>query len=221
MPADQAAGLRRRSARQPLRCIYCFSDNPESSIRVARALRQTGRVPLVVDTLGRLFAASSPRSLFDWKHQLEHRQLHTVSQVFGDGWHAPGVRADEPALSGVAAGYDHVVFDLDWGKAELALLPGAAHTVVLDVRCADPSMLQAYAVLKTVAGSGEPFGAYLAGDGLACDQVRAAACQFLGQRFADAISNMADADDAFAALAVRMAGEETGLSARSNKTGNT
>lgn len=188
---------------------------------MAHALHRTGRAPLLVDTLGRLFAASSPRSLFDWKHQLEHGQLHTLPQAYGESWHAPGVRADETALSVVAAGYDHVMFDLGWSNADLALLPGAAHTVVLEIRRTDESMLQAYAVLKTVACSGEPFGAYLVGDCLACDQVRSAACHFLGQRFAGAIFSMAIGDDAFAALAIRMAGEETSLSACFNKTGNT
>lgn len=221
MPADQAAGLRRRNARQPLRCIYCFCDTADSSVRLAQALHQTGRHPLLVDTLGRMFAASSPRSLFDWKHQLEHKQLRTLPQHYGEGWHAPGVRADEPALSGVAAGYDYVLFDLDWGNADLALLPGAAHTVMLEVSRTDASVQHAYAVLKTMACSGVSFCACLLGDGLACDQVRSAVRHFLGQPSADAIFSVANEHDAFAALAVRMAGEETSLRACSNKTGNT
>jgi hypothetical protein len=190
-------------------------------MRLAQALHQIGRQLLLVDTLGRVFAASSPRSLFDWKHQLEHKQLHTLPQRYGEGWHAPGVRADEPALAGVAAGYDYVLFDLDRGNADLALLPGAAHSVILEVSRTDESVQHAYAVLKTMAWSGVSFCAYLLGDGLTCDRVRSAACHFLGQPSADAIFSVANEHDAFAALAVRMAGEETGLRACSNKTGNT
>ena len=221
MPADQAAGLRRRGARQPQRCIYCFSASADSSIRLAHALHQIGRVPLLIDTQGRLFSASSPRSLFDWKNQLERRQLHTLPQAYGDGWYAPGMRSDEPALFGVTNSYDYVMFDLGWDNADIALLPGAAHTVVVEVRRTDESMLHAFAVLKTLAHSGGTFSVGLLGDRVACDQVRAAACHFLEERFAHAVFNVANQEDAFAALAVRMAGEETGLTACSYKTGIT
>ena len=218
MPADQAAGLRRHScpsghgARQPLRCIYCFSDSVDSSVRLAHALHQLGQALLLVDTQGRLFVDASPRCLFDWKHQLERRQLHTLPQAYGEGWYAPGVRADEPALSSMANGYDYVIFDSGWG-ADLALLPGAAQTVVTEVRRTDESMLHAYAVLKTLACSGSAVSVGLLGDRVACDHVRAAGCRFLEQRFAQAIFSVANEDDAFAALAVRMSGEETSLAA--------
>jgi hypothetical protein len=213
MPADQAAGLRRRSARQPLHCIHCFSESADSSVRLAHALHQTGRVPLLVDTRGRLLAAFSPRSLFDWKQQLERGQLHTLPQPYGEGWYAPGVRADEPALPGMAKGYDYVLFDSGWGGDELALLPGAAHTLVMEIGRSDKSMLYAYTALKTLACSGRAFNVYVLGDRLACDRVRAAGCHFLDQRFAHAIFSAAHEDDAFAALAVRMTAEETSLTA--------
>lgn len=221
MPADQAAGLRRRGARQPLRTIHCFSDSADSSVRLALALRQLGRVSLLVDTQDRLFSASSPRSLFDWRHQLERRQLHVLPQAYGDGWHAPGLRADEPALAGVATGYDQVLFDSGWGRAELALLAGAQHDVVMEVGRSDESMRRAYAVLKTLAGSGGTCTVGLLGEPGACDRVRAAASHFLGKQFGHAIFSAANEDDAFVALAVRMADEETSLRACSNKTGNT
>lgn len=221
MAADQAAGLRRRGARQPLHCIHCFSDSGATSVRLAQALHQTGRVTLLVDALGRHFSASSPRSLFDWKQQLERRQPYTLPQAYGDGWHAPGVRADEPGLVGMASRYDQVVFDSAWDDAELVMLPGAVHSVVMEVGRANESMLRAYAVVKTLAHSGEAFRAGLLGDPAACEQVRAAARRFLDARFADALFSVANEDDAFAALAVRMASEETSPSARLNKTGST
>jgi hypothetical protein len=220
VPVDQAAGLRRRAASQPLRCITCISESADSSVRLARALHEIGRVTLLVDTQGRLFADASPRSLFAWKHQLARRQFHTLPQAYGAGWYAPGVRADEPALSGMVNGYDRVIFDAGWGT-DLALLPGAAHTVVIEVRRSDESMGHAYAVLKTLARSGSAVNVGLLGDRLACDHVRAAACRFLEQQFAQAIFSLANEDDAFAALAVRMADEETSLTAGFNKTGNT
>lgn len=220
MPADQAAGLRRRSARQPFRCITLFSDSAGSGTRLAHALHQTGQVCLLVETRGPLSAAASPRSLFDWKQQIERRQLHTLPQSYGRNWHAPGARADAPALLAGLTGYDVVVFDSDWSMDDLGRLPGA-HTFVMDVCRTDESMQRAYAVLKTAACSGGDFAVYLTGDGPACDRVLAAVRHFLGQRFADAMCSVAHASDAFAALAVRMAGEETSLRACSNKTGNT
>jgi hypothetical protein len=213
VPADQAAGLRRRTARQPLRCIHSFSDSADASVRLAHALHRAGRQLLLIDTRGRLFGASSTCSLFDWRHQLERRQPHTLPQPYGEGWYAPGMRGDEPALSGLASGYDCVMFDSEWEYAELALLAGAAHTVVMEVRRRGESMLHAYAVLKTLAYLGSASSAYLLGEPAACDQVRAAARHFLGPRLAQAICSVAHEDDAFAALAVRMAGEETGLAA--------
>jgi len=180
---------------------------------LARALHQTGQVLLLVDTQGRLFPASSPRSLFDWRHQLERRQLHTLPQAYGEGWYAPGVRADEPALSGVAKRYDCVMFDSGWGRTDLALLSGVAHRVVMEVRRTDDSMQHAYAVLKTLACWEGWVSVGLLGDRLACDHVRAAGCRFLEPRLVDAIFSVANEDDAFAALAVRMADEETSLTA--------
>jgi len=213
MPADQAAGLRRRSTRQPVPCIHCISESADPGIHLAQALHKIGRESLLVDMQGRLFADSSTRSLFDWKRQLERGQLQTLPQTFGKGWYAPGMRADEPALSGMASEYDHVIFDSGWGNNDLALLPGATHSVVLEVRRTDDSMLHAYALLKTLACMGCAVNVGLLGDRFACDHVRAAACRFLEQRFAHAIFSVANEDDAFAALAVRMANEETSLSA--------
>ncbi len=212
MPADQAAGLRRHGARQPLRCISCFSDSVGFGVRLAHALHELGRVSLLVDTQGRVFAESSPRSLFDWAHQIERRQLHTLPQAYGEGWYAPGVRADDPAVYGMANGYGHVIFDAGWG-GDLALPPDSAHTVVMEVHSAGESMRHAYAVLKTLARSGRAVSVGMLGDPAACDRVRAAACRFLERRFAEAIFSAAHADDAFAALAVRMVSEETGLTA--------
>ncbi|MGE5320217.1 MAG: hypothetical protein ACM3KD_08555 [Hyphomicrobiaceae bacterium] len=184
------------------------------SVRLAHALHQIGRTLLMVDTQGRLFGASFPRSLFDWKRQLERRQLHTLPQAYGEGWFAPGIGTDEPALTGLVNGYDHVLFDAGWDGAEPARLPGAAHTVVIEIRRTEASMLHAYALLKTLAYLGGVYSVGLLGDHLACERVRVAACRFLGQRCARSIFSVAHEIDAFAALAVRMADEETRLRAR-------
>lgn len=187
---------------------------------MAHALHQVGRVSLLIDTQGRLFSASSPRALFDWKHQLERRHLHTLPQEYGEGWHAPGVQADEAALFGMVDGYDYVMFDSAWGNADLVLLPAATHTMVMDVRLTGESMLHAYAVLKTLSRSGAAFSAGLLGDAAACERLQEACTQFLDPSCFQAVYSVAREDDAFAALAVRMTGEETGLTAR-YKTGNT
>lgn len=213
MAADQAAGLRRRRMRQPVSCIHCIAESTDFSTQLAQALHELGRESLLVDLQGRLFADATTRSLFDWKRQLERGQLQTLPQAFGKGWYAPGMGADEPALSGMASEYDQVIFDSGWRNTDLALLPGATHSVVLEVRRTDDSMRHAYALLKTLACMGSAANVGLLGDSFACDRVRAAAWRFLEQRFAHTIFSVANEDDAFAALAVRMANEETSLAA--------
>ncbi|TXH74433.1 hypothetical protein [Thiobacillus sp.] len=194
--------------RQPLRYIHSISNSPNSGVRLAHALYQLGRMSLLIDTRGRLFTSSSLRSLFDWRHQLERRQLHALPQAYCEAWYAPGMRADEPALPGMVGGYDDVIFDSEWDCADLALLPDVAHTVVMEIRRTDESMRKAYAVLKTLARSGVTFRIGLLGDRLACDHIQAAGCHFLGHELVHAIFNVANENDAFAALAVRMADEE-------------
>ena len=216
MPADQAAGLRRRNARQPLRCIHCFFDQAESTTRLAQALYQHGRSVLLLDASGRMFADASPRSLFDWKQQLQCGQLHTVPLAYGAGWYAPGVQADEPALCAVAHTYDDVLFDV--GLGDPALMPGASQGVVLEVNASHESMLRAYARFKTLSHASGDLSVALLGDPSACDQVKAACSRFLDPLVERSIYSVAHEVDAFAALAVRMACEEASQQAR-YKTG--
>ncbi|MHB1215969.1 MAG: hypothetical protein ACYCY9_13390 [Thiobacillus sp.] len=221
MPADQAAGLRRRRAQRPPRCIHGFFDSTDAAGRLAHALHQRGWTSLLVDTRGRPFADSPTRSLFDWQQQLRRRQLHTLPQSYGASWVAPGVCADAPALMTTAQGYDCVVFDAaldlpDWTPSE------AIHFLVIEVGTGHPSILRGFAVLKTLSGLEGRVSAGLLGDAAACDHLRAACKRFLDPAFAEAVYSVAYADDVFAALAVRMTGEETRLTARHiiENTGN-
>jgi hypothetical protein len=214
MSADQAAGLRRRSAQQAPGCITCFFDSAESTVKLAHALHQRGATLLLVDACGRVFADSPARSLFDWKQQIQRGQLRTLPQLYGEGWHAPGVRADEPALPAVARGYDQVVFDVGSGGADLVLMPGAAHAMIVEIQATDESMLRAYILLKTLSHAKEEVSVGLLGDPAACEHVVAACRHFLERRFAQAICSVAHEDDAFSVLAARMAHGETSLLAR-------
>ncbi len=218
MPADQAAGLRRRRAEQPLRCIYCFLDSADFTLRLAQALHQRGGMTLVVDTRGRLFGNNSTRSLFGWKQQLERGQLQTLPLAYGQGWYAPGIRAAEPTLRTAAHGYDHVVFDLGLDGDELALMADAIQTVIVEAHSTDESKLRAYTLIKTLAHSNKLFSVGLMGDPVACEHVRMACHHFLGQPLAHAIYSVAQEGDAFAVLAVRMCAEEASLTTR-YKTG--
>ncbi len=220
MPADQAAGLRRRRTKQPLHCIYCFLDSADHTLQLAQTLHQRGETILLVDTRGRLFGHYSTRSLFDWKQQLERGQLQTLPLAHSQGWYAPGVSATEPALRNAAQAYDHVVFDLGLSKDELALMPDATQTVLMEVHATEESKLRTYTVIKTLAHSHTVFGVGLVGDPAACEQVRMAARHFLEPSLAQAIYNLAQEGDAFAALAVRMCAEEASLTTR-YKTGQT
>jgi hypothetical protein len=220
VPADQAAGLRRRRTEQPPPCIHCFFDAAESTIRLAQALHQRGWTSLLIDACGRVFADSPTRSLFDWRQQIARGQLHTLPMPYGDGWHAPGMRADDPALTTVAQGYDCLLLDAGLDASDWTPLPGAAQTLILEVNATHVSMLHSYALLKTLSSLGGHASAGLLGDAGACARLQAACDQFLDSSFCRSLCSVAGEDDAFAALAVRMTSEETGPTAR-YKTGNT
>lgn len=209
MPVDQAAGLRRRNARQPASCIHCFFEAAVSTTQLMVALHQLGQVSLLVDMRGRLFADSSPRSLFDWKQQLQRNQLNTLPQAYGDGWYAPGLKVDAPNLPRFLQAYDRVVFDAGPIGTELALLPGTPSHVIIEVHPEGDSMQRAYSMLKTLSQAGNTLSIGLLGDAATCNHVQAACCHFLEQSFTQAFYSVAHEDGAFAALAVRMADEET------------
>ena len=208
MATDQAAGLRRRSTRQAFACIHCWFDSAESTVKLAQALYLRGATSLLVDTSGRVFADSPARSLFDWKQQLQRGQLRMLPQSYGDGWHAPGVRTDEPALLNMAHGYDQLVFDMTADRTDMALMPGATHAAIVEVQATDTSMLRAYARLKTLSHTKALISVGVLGDAAACDHVVAACHRFLELDFAPAIYSVAHEDNAFTALAARMAGGE-------------
>jgi hypothetical protein len=214
MAPDQAAGLRRRRAQQSPPCIHCFFDAAGSVVRLAQALHRRGVSSLLIDARGRVFSDSPTRSLFDCRQQLERGQLHRLPMPFGDGWYAPGIRGDEPALKAIVRGYDCVVFDARPDAPDWIPLPGTAQAVVLEVNPTNASSVQGYTLLKTLAHSGMSFSIGLLGDAAACDHLQVACKKFLDPAFNRAVYSVAREDDAFAALAVRMANEETRLTAR-------
>ena len=209
MAADQAAGLRRRNTRRLVRCFHVFFESSHATIRLAEALHRLGCSPLLVDRSGRLFGHLSARSLFDWRQQLARGELHTLPLSYAEGWYAPGALADEPAWVNVAHAYPHVVIDEGAVGSELALMPGAAPAVIIEVKTAHQSRLRAYALLKSLFRLKGISGIALVGEAADCDRVRAACAHFLDPSFAQGLFCGTHEDDAFAALAVRMVEEET------------
>jgi len=218
--ADQAAGLRRRRVQQPPHCVQCFFDTAESTLRLADALHRHNWTSLLVDTRGRMFADSPTRCLFDWRQQLARQQLHTLEMPCGDGWYAPGLQANEPGLMAIAQRYDCLLFDASPDAPGALPFPDAAQTLILEVNAGQAANLRAYALLKTLSHQGRRVSIGLLGDVLACDHLQAACRHFLDPLFTRGVYSVAHEDDAFAALAVRMADEETSLTAR-YITGNT
>lgn len=209
MAVDQAAGLRRRHARQPARHVHCFFHAAASSTLLMQALHQQGQTVLLVDMHGRLFADQPARNLFDWKQQIERGQLHTLSQPYGYSWYAPGVRLDTPHFQTALRRYDCVLFDAGPIGNEITLVPDVLNTLAIEIDASTDSMVRAYRLLKTLSQTGNSLKIALAGDARTCDHVHAACCNFLEQSFAQEIYNAARKDDAFAALASRMRDEET------------
>jgi hypothetical protein len=129
---------------------------------------------------------------------------------YGDGWHAPGMRGDEPALTTVAQRYDCLLLDASLDAPVWTPLPGAVQTLILEVNATPASTLHGYALLKTLSSLGGPASVGLLGDAGACARLQAAGDHFLDPAFCRSLYSVAGEDDAFAALAVRMANEETG-----------
>ena len=219
MPADQAEGLRRRAARQPLRVVHGFLARPESAIRLAHALHAHGWATLLADTLGRVWPDAPARSLFDWRQQIARGQVLALPMPYGGGWHAPGMRGDEPELAAAAHRYDCLLLDAGPDASHWTPCPGVAPTLVLELTASQASILEGYALIKTAASLDPRTQVGLVGDAGACDRVREACERFLGPA-SHCVHGAAGEGDAFAALAVRMAGEETGRTA-CYKTGNT
>lgn len=221
VPPDQAAGLRRQAQSRRAIHIQCYAASPELARDVSGALYRLGRTTLLIDTQNRLFSDVPARSLFNWQQQCARGSLHLLPQLFGDGWIAPGVAADEPALQQVASRYDQIVFDLDPARPDARIMPGTRCWSVLWVQSDEPSIRHAYALLKTLSHKVPDLSAGLLGDAAACDRVCAACVQFLDPAFAARVYNTAQEVDAIAALAVRMAGAETGPDDARYKIGNT
>jgi hypothetical protein len=214
MPADQAAGLRRRNTQQPLRCIHGFFDSAGATSRLAVALHQRGWTTLLVDPGGRVSAGSSTRSLYDWRQQIARGQAHTLPVTYGDRWLAPGMKGDEPGLLAIAQAYDCLLFDRDLSAPDWGAIPGADQFFIIEVNARRESMLHAYALLKSLSHRGGRASAGLLGNPAACDRLQQACIKFLDPTFNQVICSFAHEVDAFAALAVRMTDEETGVTAR-------
>jgi hypothetical protein len=213
MPADQAAGLRRDRARSRP-CIHAFLRSAEAVMRMAHALQQRGWRLVVVDTRVRLPRAGSPQSLFDWRRQLAAGAPSVLPLGAAEVWRAPGLRADADGLARVAAGRDGLLIDVGPSADEWSPMPGARNLVVVEVAAEVNDMAQAYAVLKALFVVPGASAACLLGPPAACRRVHEAVARFLGPACAQAVAAVAREDDAFAWLAVRMADEETGPSAR-------
>lgn len=206
MAADQAAGLRQRRADRAARRLCLVSPALAPTRQLVPALARRGLRALMIDTGGRHFA-QLPRSLFDWRRQLADGNLQTAAIPGGEAWLAPGVDAETPDLATVAARYDWLIFDASPSAVNVLAYLATADVLVLDVGHAtlDP----AYRMLKTLAHAGWGGEPVLLGESAACRRVEAACRQFLGVAFAQKIGNLAGEADAIAALAGRMAGEET------------
>ncbi len=173
---------------------------------------------------GRLFSHSSTRSLFDCRQQLQRAELYTLPQRYGDGWYAPGMQGDESGLIDAANKHDYVIFDAGPIRTAPALMPGARHTMIIEVQPTHESRLHTYALLKTLSHADTCPDIALLGEPASCDQVLAACGRFLEPAFTQAIYSAAHEVDAIAALAIRIVGgvgDNTDLTVRNLTRGQT
>jgi len=214
VPADQAAGLRRlRHAQAPI-CITCFLNRAAATQALLRALSVLGKRILLVDMDGRHLAVSRTQSLFDWRQQLQRRQLQGLPLPHGEGLYAPAAQGGDAEILEAAQAYDCVVFDAGVLSSSLALASGTRQTLVLQVDATAGSLALGYALLKTLHASDNASDVLLYGAASACTRLTQAARHFLGEAMARRIWAAAEEDEHFAALAARIAAEETGHQAR-------
>ena len=214
MPADQAAGLRRlRQAQTPI-CVTCFLARAASTQALLRALSGLGKRILLVDMDGRHLAVSRTQSLFDWRQQLQRRQLQGLPLPHGEGMYAPGAQGGDAEILEAAFAYDCVLFDAGVLSSSLALATGRKQMLVLQVDATADSLALGYSLLKTLHSSGNASDVLLYGAASACIRLTQAARHFLGEETARRMWAAAAEDEHFAALAARIAAEETGHQAR-------
>lgn len=213
MRPDQAAGLRRRQGSAP-RCIHCFSSSGATGVRLAVALHRCGWNVLRVDTVARASNRMPARSLFDWRRQLARRQVSLLPMAHGDAWHAPGMQADVPEFATLAPHYDALLLEVDSCCDAWRAMPGADNRIVIELAADTLALRQAYALVKTLCSEQAGCEVSLVGDALACRRLQDAAERFLGASCAQTLSCFAHEIEPFAALAIRMAGEEKGHDAR-------
>lgn len=214
MPADQAAGLRRlRQAQAPI-CITCFLDGAAATQALLRALSVLGKRVLLVDMDGRHLAATRTRSLFDWRQQLQRRRLQALPLPHGEGLYAPGAQGGDAEILDAGHAYDCVVFDAGAMSASLDLATGRTQILVLQLDATADSIALAYSLLKTLHATDNASNVLLCGPPSACIRLTQAARHFLGDAMAGRIWTAAEEDEHFAALAARIAAEETGHQAR-------
>jgi hypothetical protein len=215
MPADQAAGLRRKTG-SALRILHCVNESADFVLQAAQAMTRQGLTPLVIDTRDRLFGADAAQTLFDWRQQLDRGQILALPLATVHAWHAPGLQADVPGLAAATRHYDAVL--IDCALVDVASpIAGANEWACVSV---GPDTLQAvYALLKTRAQSGG-LPMFLIGEPASCERIRQACLRFLGATVTAGLSCHHDELAAITALAVRMAHEEPGCQSR-YKTGHT
>lgn len=213
MSSDQAAGLRRRAGAVP-RCIHCFSSTGATGVRLAEALRPYDWNVLRVDTIARAPGQVPARSLFDWRLQLARAQVSLLPTAYGDAWHAPGGQADVLEFATLARQYDAVLLDADSRCHAWKPMPGADNRIVIELAADTAALRQAYALLKTLCSEQAGCEVSLVGDGLACRRLQDAVRRFLDVSCTQTLSCFAHEVEPFAALAIRMAGEEKGRRAR-------
>jgi len=214
VPADQAAGLRRlRQAQTPI-CITTFLDRAAATQGLMRALSGLGKRVLLVDTDGRHLAAARTQSLFDWRQQLQRRQLQGLPLPHGEGLFAPGAEGGDANILEAAHAYDCVLFDAGVLASSLAFATGRTQTLLLQVDDTADSLELSYSLLKTLHASDNASSVLLTGAASACVRLTQAARHFLDEPMARRIWFAADEDEHFTALAARIAAEETGHQAR-------
>ena len=150
--ADQAAGLRSKSARRGLPQVVSLLSTPlDWAVYLAQALQALHHKILLVDSAGRHALASKTQFIFGWEQQVARQRLQTIEINGIDVLHAPGAHAGDAAILQTGADYDYVLFDGQTLQPDtLNLDPRTPQTLVVGLNAHPDALCNTYALIKTL-----------------------------------------------------------------------
>ena len=221
MQADQAAGLRSKSAPRGVPQVVSLLSTPlDWAVHLAQAFQALHHKVLLVDSTGRHSHASKTQFIFGWEQQVARQRLQTIAMKGIDVLHAPGACAGDAAIVQTGAAYDYVLFDGQILQPDtLNLDPRTPQTLVVALNAHPDALCNTYALIKTLHQNQLAWRVMLLGEPALGEQIISAAAYFM-QAVSPRLERVnIEADAHLVALAARISAAGMGASRFYNNTG--